>query len=44
MIKNSSEAGDTGRNFIGFELEEKFFEISKRRIEEAIAKREQSLF
>ena len=35
---------NTGRNFIGFELDEKFFEISKRRIDEAVAKREQSLF
>lgn len=35
---------NTGRNFIGFELEEKFFEISKRRIDEAIAESEQSLF
>ena len=35
---------NTNRNFIGFELEEKFFEISKRRIDEAIAKRAQSLF
>ena len=35
---------NTNRNFIGFELDEKFFEISKRRIDEAVAKREQSLF
>ena len=35
---------NTGRNFIGFELEEKFFEISQKRIDEAIAKRAQSLF
>ena len=34
---------NTGRRFIGFELEEKFFEIARRRIDEAIAKR-QSLF
>ena len=35
---------NTNRNFIGFELEEKFFEISQKRIDEAIAKRAQSLF
>ena len=37
-------AVNTGRRFIGFELEKNFFEIAQRRIEEAIAKREQSLF
>lgn len=35
---------NTGRKFIGFETEKIFFDISQRRIEEAIAKREQSLF
>lgn len=35
---------NTGRRFIGFETETKFYEIAKRRIDEAIAKREQSLF
>ena len=35
---------NTGRRFIGFELEQKFFDIAKKRIDEAIAKREQSLF
>lgn len=35
---------NTKRRFIGFETEQKFFDISKQRIDEAIAKREQSLF
>lgn len=35
---------NTGRKFIGFELEQKFFDIAERRIAEAVAKREQSLF
>ena len=35
---------NTNRNFIGFELEENFFEIAEKRITEAVAKREQSLF
>ena len=35
---------NTGRNFIGFELEEKFFNISAKRIEEALAKKAQELF
>ena len=30
--------------FIGFELEKNFFDIAKKRIDEAIVKREQSLF
>lgn len=34
----------TGRRFIGFETEEKFFDIAVKRIEDAIAEREQSLF
>ena len=37
-------AVNTGRRFIGFELEKNFFEIAQRRINAAIAKREQSLF
>lgn len=37
-------AMNTGRRFIGFETEQKFFDIARRRIDEAIAKREQSLF
>ena len=32
------------RRFIGFEIDEQYFEIAKRRIDEAIAKKEQSLF
>lgn len=35
---------NTGRRFIGFESEEKFYDIAKKRIDEAIAQREQSLF
>ena len=35
---------NTGRDFIGIEKEQNFFEISEKRITEAIAKREQSLF
>ena len=35
---------NTNRRFIGFELDEGYYEIAKRRIDEAIAKREQSLF
>ena len=37
-------AMNTGRNFIGFETEKNFYDIAKKRIDEAIAKREQSLF
>ena len=32
------------RRFIGFEIDERYFGIAKKRIDEAIAKREQSLF
>ena len=35
---------NTGRKFIGFELEKNFFDIAKKRIDEAIAKKAQSLF
>ena len=35
---------NTGRNFIGFELEQKFFDIATRRITEAQNLREQNLF
>ena len=35
---------NTDRNFIGFETEKNFYDISQKRIDEAIAKREQSLF
>ena len=37
-------AVNTGRRFIGFETETKFYDTARRRIDEAIAKREQSLF
>ena len=32
------------RNFIGFEIDERFFNVAQKRINEAIAEREQSLF
>lgn len=35
---------NTGRKFIGFELEKNFYDIAKKRIDEAIAKKAQSLF
>lgn len=35
---------NTNRRFIGFETEQKFYDIARRRIDEAIAQREQSLF
>ena len=35
---------NTGRNFIGFELEQKFFDIARKRIDDAIAAKAQSLF
>lgn len=35
---------NAGRKFIGYEIDAKFYEISQRRIEEAIVRREQSLF
>lgn len=35
---------NTNRNFIGFELEQKFYDIALKRIDEAIAKQEQRLF
>ena len=34
---------NTGRNFIGFELEKNFYDIAQKRIDEAIAKKAQSL-
>ena len=37
-------AVNTGRRFIGFETEEKFFNIAEKRINEALAKRQQELF
>lgn len=35
---------NTNRNFIGFELEQKFYDIALKRIDEAIAKQAQRLF
>ena len=35
---------NTNRRFIGFEIEKKFYDIAEKRISEAVAKREQSLF
>lgn len=35
---------NTGRRFIGFELEKNFYEIAQRRIEEALAQKAQELF
>lgn len=35
---------NTGRNFIGFELEQNFFDIARKRIDDAIAAKAQSLF
>ena len=35
---------ELNRNFIGYELDERYFEIARNRIDEAIALREQSLF
>lgn len=37
-------AVNTGRNFVGFELEEKFFDVAQKRIDDALAEREQRLF
>lgn len=37
-------AMNLNRNFIGFEIDEKYYEVAQRRIDEAIAQREQSLF
>ena len=37
-------AVNTGRNFIGFETETKFFNIAQTRINEALAKKQQELF
>ena len=35
---------ETGRNFIGFELDEHYFEVANKRISEALAKKQQELF
>ncbi len=37
-------AVNTGRNFIGFELEQKFFDIAQNRIQKAVNERQQRLF
>ena len=37
-------AMNLNRQFVGFELDEHFFNIAEKRIAEAVAKREQSLF
>lgn len=37
-------AVNTGRNFIGFETEERFFKIAQERINKALAEKEQALF
>ena len=37
-------AVNAGRDFIGFELDEKFFNIAKERIDEALNPKTQSLF
>ena len=40
MFMGSGSTGvaavNTGRNFIGFELDEKYFEIAKQRIDDAV--------
>ena len=37
-------AMNLNREFIGFEIDEKYFEVAKRRMDEAIVQRGQSLF
>lgn len=37
-------AVNTNRNFIGFELEKKYFDIARERIDKAVADKAQSLF
>ena len=37
-------AMNLNRNFIGFEIDEKYFEIAQKRIDEALAKKRQELF
>ena len=51
VLDNTMGSGTTGvacvntnRNFIGMELDEKYFEIAKERIEKAIAEKERMLF
>ena len=35
---------NTNRNFVGFELDEKFFDVAQKRIDDALAERDQRLF
>lgn len=35
---------NTNRNFVGFELDEKFFDVARRRIDNALTERDQRLF
>ena len=51
VLDNTMGSGTTGvacvntnRNFIGMELDDKYFEIAKKRIEKAIAEKERMLF
>lgn len=51
VLDNTMGSGTTGvacvntnRNFIGMELDDKYFEIAKERIEKAIAEGERTLF
>ena len=51
VLDNTMGSGTTGvacvntnRNFIGMELDDKYFEIAKERIEKAIAEKERMLF
>lgn len=48
IILNNGTTGvacvNTNRSFIGMELDDKYFEIAKERIEKAIAEKERMLF
>lgn len=51
VLDNTMGSGSTGvacvntnRNFIGIELDEKYFEIAKKRIDDAVAEKKNSLF
>jgi len=51
VLDNTMGSGTTGvacintnRGFIGMELDDKYFEIAKKRIEKAIAEKERMLF
>lgn len=43
VTKHNAEI-NTGRKFIGFELEKKFYDIAEKRISEALAIKQQELF